>query len=111
MLKIKEKINKSLEKKEIMGGLFDTSSRLPSVPEPINGGIQEYRASINGWQSQSKRVKQCSSSIELLYKDITRLNLLLRFLKSPQNDLVLKMRLFTCVDIESKLSKVYCDIF
>eukprot|EP00486_Rosalina_sp_Unknown_P001826 CAMPEP_0201572054 /NCGR_PEP_ID=MMETSP0190_2-20130828/15111_1 /ASSEMBLY_ACC=CAM_ASM_000263 /TAXON_ID=37353 /ORGANISM="Rosalina sp." /LENGTH=326 /DNA_ID=CAMNT_0047997359 /DNA_START=95 /DNA_END=1072 /DNA_ORIENTATION=+ len=89
-----------------MGGLFDTSSRLPIVPEPINGGIQEYRASTKAWQSQSKRVKQCSSSIELLYKDITRLNLLLRFLKSPQNDLVLKTRLFTCVDIESKLSKL-----
>ena len=89
-----------------MGGLFDTSSHLPSVPEAINGGIQEYHASTTAWQSQSKRVKQCSSSIELLYKDITRLNLLLRFLKSPQNDLVLRMRLFTCVDVESKLSKV-----
>ena len=37
---------------------------------------------------------------------MTRLNLLLRFLKSPKKDIALKMRLFTCIDIDSKLSKL-----
>ena len=92
-----------------MGALFDyaSGSRVPSVPAPIRGAMQEYQIGVKAWESQAKRVKNCASSIELIYKDITRLNLLLRFLKSPcSNDLVLKLRLFTCVDIDSKLSKL-----
>eukprot|EP01084_Bolivina_argentea_P030037 55700_1 len=89
-----------------MGALFDYSTRAPAVPAPINGAVHQYHASSKAWESQSKRVKNCASSIDLLFKDVTRLNLLLRFLKSPHNDLVLKMRLFTCVDIDSKLSKL-----
>eukprot|EP01083_Nonionella_stella_P225247 801012_1 len=106
MLKKKKQNIFNKQKKEIMGGLFDYSKRAPAVPEAIQGAIQEYHPSKQAWTSQTKRVKNCATSIELLYKDITRLNLLLRFLKSPQNDLVLKARLFTCVDIDSKISKL-----
>eukprot|EP01084_Bolivina_argentea_P145432 254908_1 len=88
-----------------MGGLFDYAKRAPSVPSATNI-IQEYRASPKAWNTQSKRVKNCASSIELLFKDITRLNLFLRFLKSPKNDMVLKCRLFTSIDIDFKLSKL-----
>merc|ERR1719361_2797665 len=91
---------------ELMGSIFDYSKRAPAVPSPQQGAQQEYTASVKAWSSQSKRVKNCASNIELLYKDVTRLNLLLRFLKSPQHDIALKMRLFTCVDVDSKLSKL-----
>ena len=63
----KEKFNKATEKKEVMGGLFDTSSRLPSVPGPIKEVFKNI-VSTKAWTSQTKRVKRCSSSIELLYK-------------------------------------------
>jgi len=89
-----------------MGSLFDYASRVPAVPPPQNNQQNEYHASAKAWSTQSKRVKNCASSIELLYKDITRLNLLLRFLKSPAKDVVLKARLFTTVDLDSKLSKL-----
>ena len=59
-----------------MGNQLGNEVRSPSLPPIETNGPQGYILNKTAWKSQSKRVRGCAVSLDLLRKDIRRFNLL-----------------------------------
>ena len=62
--------------KSRMGNNLQSNTRTPAVPPVDASAYQTYTLSKTAWKSQSKRVRGCAVSIDLLRKDIRRFNLM-----------------------------------
>ena len=59
-----------------MGNHLQNQARSPSLPPLEANGQEAYILNKDAWKSQTKRVRACAISLDLLRKDIRRLNLM-----------------------------------